>query len=109
MGKKSKRKSIKQARPRDGSSGGNRAHVYPKLQFNDRVVLWNLSTQQYNGKVGTVVSLPKPPLDSSSRYGILVNGSEKAIGIQAKNLLPVFKIGDHVSSSPLGVKPFFTL
>ena len=94
MGKKSKRKpSNRQVNnlkePPPGGSGGG------QFKIEDRVTLKDLNTKEFNGKSGTVVSLPVA-LDDSKRYGILIDGSQKPIAIQARNLVPNFKVGDHV-------------
>ncbi|KAL7578497.1 hypothetical protein ACA910_011561 [Epithemia clementina (nom. ined.)] len=83
----------------------------PKLKIGDQVVLQNLKSQQFNGKVGTVQSVPNSkamPIKRSSRYGILIeDGSSEAIAIQAKNIQQVFKIDDQVAIRGLENKKMY--
>lgn len=109
MGKKSKRKSVKQKSSPKAPSEGVASidnNATPKLKVDDRVTLRNLDANEYNGKVGTVKYMPRAPVNTDSRYGVLLDGAQKAIGVQAKNLEQLFKIGDRVSFRGLASKDY---
>lgn len=65
MGKQSRRSK------RGGLKPPPEVVCVPKLKVEDRVTMRGLNQQVYNGRAGTVVSLPKEPL-VCGRYGILV-------------------------------------
>jgi hypothetical protein len=77
----------------------------PKFQKGDRVVISGLqATTQYNGKLGTVMSIPKTdPLSETSRYGVQIDGTplEKVISIKLANLTLCRKDSQATKSSPL--------
>ena len=89
------------------------------LQIGDHVAIYGLqTTKQYNGKLGTIVVLPKEnPVSETSRYGVQIDGGplsiSKAVSIKRSNLMlhedkaatagmsdsnkeATFHIGDHV-------------
>jgi len=57
-----------------------------KAQFNkgDPVVLQGLRNERYNGKRGTIVSLPK---SEDNRYGVLADGHKRAVAIRSENII----------------------
>ena len=55
-----------------------------EFKLGDRVTLKDLVTTKYNGKHGTVASLPTS--STSCRYGIRIDGSKAAIAIHPQNI-----------------------
>ena len=73
MGKKSRRKKRDKAEQLE-------------FEIDNRVTLKDLKATQYNGKHGTIVSLPDDPKDPDQRFGVRVDGSNEPIGIKAVNM-----------------------
>ena len=72
------------------------------LREGDRVVLRNLQSREFNEKLGTVKRLCRvEPVQETSRFGILVDGSSEPVAIQAKNIAPIFQINERVTINGL--------
>lgn len=68
--------------------------------IGQRVVLEGLRSVYYNGKAGTIISLPKSNQDG--RYGVLINGSTISITVQPGNIL---SSNNHLTPQMIDVQP----
>lgn len=75
MGKKSKRRQ----------PAANAVSEDDRLRIGDRVLLTKLKSEEYNGKAGNVVSLPKLNGDDG-RYGIRLDNKAAPIAIRRENI-----------------------
>ena len=57
-----------------------------EFEIDSRVTLKDLKATQYNGKHGTIVSLPSDPKNPYQRYNVRVDGSDETIGIKGVNM-----------------------
>lgn len=89
MGKKSKKKrspttcgkeNPTAVAPRSAAISSGAAVEFKK---GDRIILRGLESIQYNGRSGSIVSLPKSP---GERYGVLVDGKYAPIAVRARNV-----------------------
>lgn len=82
MGKQSKR--TKSTTGSSSGTGPERQRVELKIGY--RVVLDGLKSTAYNDRRGTIHSLPRPG-QTNGRYGILLDGSDKPVGIRREHIV----------------------
>lgn len=86
MGKKSKRRQPADTAATSSSASANSLTADARLRIGDRVTLAKLKSTQYNGKVGSIVSLPKLG-DKDERYGVRLDDKSAApIAIRRENI-----------------------
>jgi hypothetical protein len=91
MGKKSKR-SNRKASPESSD------HQF-EFQVGELVTLRGLQSAQYNGKQGTVFSLPTKPDCPNRRYGVIPEGHDLPIAVRPSNIVsapPTGPIAPHL-------------
>lgn len=83
MGKKSKRRQAVESVA--SAKSGAFAKAEDVLKIGDRVMLTKLKSEEYNGKLGNIISLPKTIVDDG-RYGVRLDGKAAAIAIRRQNI-----------------------
>lgn len=81
MGKKSKRRQQAALAKSDVQDDDH-------LKLGDRVLLTKLKSEDYNGKLGNIISLPKLNGDDG-RYGIRIDNKAAPIAIRRENIVKV--------------------
>lgn len=84
MGKKSKRRQAAESLA-STKSGAFAEAEDDVLKKGDRVMLTKLKSEEYNGKLGNVISLPKTNIDDG-RYGVRLDDKAAAIAIRRQNI-----------------------
>lgn len=84
MGKKSKKKKGQSKGEKPAASSSTGSNVPTSFHKGDRVALNGLKSAGYNGKFGTIFSVPK---STDGRYGVLLDGADAPIAIQAGNIV----------------------
>lgn len=86
MGRK-KSKGKKVVKSVASAKSGGFAEAEDALKVGDRVMLIQLKSEEYNGKRGTIISLPTMIVDvEDCRYGVRLDGKDAPIAIRRQNI-----------------------